>query len=1095
MPPRRRSVRVSLPTPANSTTSSTPIVSASKSSFERSNGLITPSSLTDGDDELVKEEMMEVKSEDIKPKGRKRKSGAVSDTDSPFSLSPAPSASSQDPDKRYVLESVNIPRRSKLATEKTTSADNLTLGSPPAKLARSSSALGKSDPIDEEEDEKFDLISAAKPMRNVTGKSKAAPVQPFNIGKHSAVSKSDVASLALESDEEKPLAKGRSAKGKGRSKTKAKAVSPDPLDDMELDADYAMGSDDEDNQLKIALKLSTEVDESSPASSSRATSVSRGKGRGGAKGRVNMRKAAASAASQRVRTAQRQATPESIDASPDDSVSDFGGSDITPLSALDDSESEAVESEESGDAWSDDSDAGPKRKKAKKTKGKWKGKGRRLDGVVDLSDPNTPIDLDGMDEETRTATIQKINQKRREDWKKAEEERKPIKDKQKKLKKQLGRKLTNGEKNFVALSHHHPDLENVWGDLQTKIKPIVPVTMEAHPSLKLTLLPFQKESLYWMKKQEEGPWKGGMLADEMGMGKTIQTIALLLSEPRRKPSLVVAPVVALMQWKNEIETHAEGFTVTLWHGQGRMKAEALKKYDVVLVSYGTLEAAFRRQQRGFKKGNVLVTEKSQMHCFEWHRVILDEAHNIKERSTNAAKAAFALQAKYKWCLSGTPLQNRVGELYSLVRFLGADPFSHYFCKRCKCKSLHWQFSNKRTCDDCGHKPMDHTCFWNTEILTPIARYGIEEGGPGHTAFKKLKILLDRMMLRRTKLERADDLGLPPRIIVVRRDYFSPEEKELYMSLFTGAKRTFATYVDQGTVLNNYSNIFSLITRMRQMACHPDLVLRSKNSAVIKNEPEGTVCRICNDTAEDAIMSSCKHVFDRECIRQYLEVQQMRGHRPECPVCHIEISIDLEAEALDLEENTKKARQGILSRLNLDNWRSSSKLEALVEELEKLRNKDWTIKSLVFSQFVSFLDLIAFRLQRAGFNICRLEGGMTPQQRDATIQHFMKNTHVTVFLISLKAGGVALNLTEASMVFMMDSWWNPSVEYQAMDRIHRLGQKRPVKVVKLVVEDSIEDQIVQLQHKKLAMTEAALSSDPDAALGKLTVEDLGFLFKM
>lgn len=75
------------------------------------------------------------------------------------------------------------------------------------------------------------------------------------------------------------------------------------------------------------------------------------------------------------------------------------------------------------------------------------------------------------------------------------------------------------------------------------------------------------------------------------------------------------------------------------------------------------------------------------------RVILDEAHNIKERSTNAAKAAFALQAQYKWCLSGTPLQNRVGELYSLVRFLGADPFSHYFCKKCDCKSLHWKVSS------------------------------------------------------------------------------------------------------------------------------------------------------------------------------------------------------------------------------------------------------------------------------------------------------------------------------------------------------------------------------------------------------------------
>ncbi|EIW72281.1 hypothetical protein TREMEDRAFT_36553 [Tremella mesenterica DSM 1558] len=670
-----------------------------------------------------------------------------------------------------------------------------------------------------------------------------------------------------------------------------------------------------------------------------------------------------------------------------------------------------------------------------------------------------------------------------------------IKKEERELKAKLKRKLTNGERNYIRLTKHHPDLIGIWGNIEANLEPVKPVAMEAHPSLKLTLLPFQKESLCWMKKQEEGPWKGGMLADEMGMGKTIQTIALLLSEPRRKPSLVVAPVVALMQWKHEIETHAEGFSVTLWHGSGRIKAAELKKFDVVLVSYGTLEASFRRQQRGFKKNNLLIKEKSPMHEFEWHRVILDEAHNIKERSTNAAKAAFALQAKYRWCLSGTPLQNRVGELYSLVRFLGAEPFSNYFCKKCDCKSLHWQFSDRRHCDDCGHKPMDHVCFWNTEILTPIARYGIEAGNPGHTAFKKLKILLDRMMLRRTKLERADDLGLPPRTIVVRRDYFSPAEKELYASLFTNARRQFSTYVDSGTVLNNYSNIFSLITRMRQMACHPDLVLRNKKAGAAHDATEGTVCRLCNDTAEDAIVSACKHVFDRECIRQYLEIQQLRGRRPECPVCHIEISIDLEAEAIDLSEGTTKARQGILSRLNLGNWRSSSKLEALVEELEKLRGQDCTIKSLVFSQFVSFLDLIAFRLQRAGFNICRLEGGMTPQQRDATIQHFMNNPQVTVFLISLKAGGVALNLTEASMVFMMDSWWNPSVEYQAMDRIHRLGQRRPVKVIKLVIEDSIEDQIVQLQHKKLAMTEAALSTDPDSALGKLTEEDLGFLFKM
>ena len=131
--------------------------------------------------------------------------------------------------------------------------------------------------------------------------------------------------------------------------------------------------------------------------------------------------------------------------------------------------------------------------------------------------------------------------------------------------------------------------------------------------------------------------------------------------------------------------------------------------------------------------------------------------------------------------------------------------------------------------------------------------------------------------------------------------------------------------------------------------------------------------------------------------------------------------------------------------------------------------------------------------------------MSPQARDATIKYFsaffllfsallcltivvVNNVHVTVFLVSLKAGGVALNLTEASRVYLMDSWWNPAVEYQAMDRIHRLGQHRPMQAIKLVVEDSIESRIIQLQEKKAAMVDATLSAD-DSAMGRLTPEDV------
>ncbi|KAF5371952.1 hypothetical protein D9615_008067 [Tricholomella constricta] len=690
-------------------------------------------------------------------------------------------------------------------------------------------------------------------------------------------------------------------------------------------------------------------------------------------------------------------------------------------------------------------------------------------------------------------TLAELHKQKREQRREANSRKREIKTEEGRLVRELGRRLTYAEKTSLALLRHHPELKDVWGDLEESIPIITPTMAEQPMNLKLTLLPFQRESLFWMRKQEQGIWNGGMLADEMGMGKTIQIIALFVTDGV-KPNLVVAPTVAVMQWRNEIESHTDGLKVLVWHGSSRESdIKELKKYDVVLTTYAVMESCFRKQQSGFKRKGMIVKEKSPLHEIHWHRIVLDEAHNIKERSTNTAKAAFQLKSNYRWCLSGTPLQNRVGELYSLVRFLGGDPFSYYFCKVCDCKSLHWTFSDKRSCDDCGHTPMQHTCFWNNEILTPIQKNGMV--GPGKPAFKKLRILLDRMMLRRTKLQKADDLGLPPRTVLVRRDYFSPEEKDLYLSLYTNAKRDFSTYVDQGTILNNYSNIFTLLTRLRQMACHPDLVLRSKtNARNFTNEDieEATVCRLCNDIAEDAIKSKCHHIFDRACIQQYLETSE-EAH-PQCPTCHLPLTIDLEAPALEMEETISKARQGILGRLNLEKWRSSSKIEALVEELSNLRLQEATTKSIVFSQFVNFLDLIAYRLQKAGFNICRLEGTMSPQARDATIKHFTNNVGVTVFLVSLKAGGVALNLTEASRVYLMDSWWNPAVEFQAMDRIHRLGQHRPVQAIKIVIEDSIESQIVQLQEKKSAMVNATLAAD-DQAMGRLTPEDLGFLFRL
>ena len=265
--------------------------------------------------------------------------------------------------------------------------------------------------------------------------------------------------------------------------------------------------------------------------------------------------------------------------------------------------------------------------------------------------------------------------------------------------------MSRGEWSRVRLETMHPELKGIWEKIE-KAPPNVPTQCDQPADLKLTLLPFQREGLSWMRKQEETEIRGGILADEMGMGKTIQMISLLLSESRVKSSLVVAPTVALMQWKSELNSFTDALSVYIYYGSQRTKnKEDLLKHDVVLTTYSVMESVYRRERYGHRRMGELIKEPSVLHGISWARVVLDEAHNIKDRSCNTARAAFALNAKYRWALSGTPLQNRVGELYSLIRYLRSDPFCYYFCYDCKCKSYNWNFSNWRNCDDCGHSVM------------------------------------------------------------------------------------------------------------------------------------------------------------------------------------------------------------------------------------------------------------------------------------------------------------------------------------------------------------------------------------------------------
>ncbi|KAK7686707.1 hypothetical protein QCA50_010307 [Cerrena zonata] len=240
-----------------------------------------------------------------------------------------------------------------------------------------------------------------------------------------------------------------------------------------------------------------------------------------------------------------------------------------------------------------------------------------------------------------------------------------------------------------------------------------------------------------------------------------------------------------------------------------------------------------------------------------------------------------------------------------------------------------------------------------------------------------------------------------------------------------------------------------------------------------------------------VIPQCMHQCCKDCIVAFLERCLEKGEGGRCPTCStspVKESDLLEVIRTKSEDDSSDATL----TLRRNDFRSSTKLDALLQHLRRIRDQDPCFRAVVFSQFTSFLDLIQTMLEREKYTWYRFDGSMDVKKRNEAITEFKSSSREPkVLIVSLKAGGVGLNLTNANHVFMMDCWWNAATENQAIDRVHRIGQESTVYVTHFIVSDTIESRILQIQKRKTAIVAEAFGGKSGDT--KESIENLKIMF--
>ncbi|MEL7351157.1 MAG: DEAD/DEAH box helicase [Cyanobacteria bacterium P01_A01_bin.116] len=474
------------------------------------------------------------------------------------------------------------------------------------------------------------------------------------------------------------------------------------------------------------------------------------------------------------------------------------------------------------------------------------------------------------------------------------------------------------------------------------------VPVEDPEALNGSLREYQKRGVSWLHYLES-LGLNGCLADDMGLGKTVQVIARLVQEKEQlghqqgrakakklPPTLLIAPTSVLGNWQKEMERFAPELTAAVHHGSDRVKTkkdftQLCKKHDLLITSF-----ALARRDADLLNG---VT---------WHRIVLDEAQNIKNPKAAQTKAILQLSGQHRLALTGTPVENRLLDLWSIFNFLNPG----YLGKQSQFRK-NFELPIQRN---------------NDKVQSAV-----------------LKKLVEPFILRRVKTDESIIKDLPEK---VEQKLYCNLTKE-QASLYEATVRDVEKQLRDSEGIQRKGIILSTLLKLKQICNHP---------------------------------------------RQFLQD----------------------------DSDFTPARSHKLSRL-------AGMVSEAIADGDSL---------LIFTQFKEIGDALEKYLHHTHhYNTYYLHGGTSRKKRERMMTEFQSSdTEPSIFILSLKAGGVGITLTKANHVFHFDRWWNPAVEDQATDRAFRIGQQKNVFVHKFVTIGTLEERIDQMIEDKKKLAGSIVGSD-------------------